>query len=205
MSWRGGSVKRLSEACLELVQKQHVEFHEPGIVEIVEQSEAGAGTVRLLTPDIALKILPDNDNHPIRWYCENKCADGAIILQTPHGFHVYVIELKSCLSTSQWAKARKQIRGMLINTLATMGALSLSEPIGVTCYIAMDSEKVGDFLSKSLGAKKRPVGIGKDHVDSNGQSLEDFRNNVITLPDGKAVPVAFIQRDAEGNASINLA
>lgn len=204
MSWRQGGAATIDGAVLDVLKHAQVQRLPAGSVDIEELAEEGAGKVTFLTDATSIRILHDNNNHPISWYFENKCADGAILLSVGGASHLHVIELKSKLTPDKWNSARRQIQGMLFNSLAVAGALSLSEPQLIKCYIAYNTETVSRFIRTNPAVQKQMVGTGAPALGLAAISYSDFAKSLLTLPDGQVVPIQLVTRDEHGNASVDL-
>jgi len=204
MSWRFGSAPRVDNVDLSTIREVQAARFPAGQVDIEEFALSGAGKVTFHTSVSSIRVIPDNDNHPISWYFENKCADGAVIIQYESGLELHIVELKTKLTPDKWTLARRQLQGMLANSLSIVGALSLESPALVVCYVAFSVETVGDFISTNTVVQKQLVGAERASPDTKIASYRDFKNAVLTLLDGQVVPVKLVYRDIHGNASVTI-
>jgi hypothetical protein len=128
-----------------------------------------------------------------------KCADSAIIEYEEDGLRVHIVELKSKLTPTEWAKVRLQFLGTVNNLYAIAGISRLPAPKKITCYIAYKQDDMDNIIHSPSSILKVPVGGSK----SLG-GIEDWKSGYIDLMDHKAVSIVKILRDTSGNGTATL-
>src|ERR1700679_3345026 len=97
--------------CLKHFSKDYV-WETSDMVEVVETSEGGAGIARFSFSGPAI-VLKAHNKPPLVWSLKKrKCADGSFVTFEGDKARLHIVELKSKLTQSEWAKASEQIEGM---------------------------------------------------------------------------------------------
>jgi hypothetical protein len=164
-------------------------------VEVIEKSPKGKGTASfsLGSPAIVLKA---HNQPPLIWaLSKKKCADGSFVTFKDDKAHLHLVELKSKLTQSAFAKATEQLEGMFLSALAASRLLQIQTFETVDCYVAysidaMQPDTTADpALLKTLVGTKTILGDGLA-----------WKNGEVRLPFGVVAKLHKAKRDSSGNA-----
>ncbi|WP_455962729.1 hypothetical protein [Methylorubrum aminovorans] len=181
----------LDNAPLHLVIRDYIELKTEETVEIVEANEKGAGRAVFEIKGNALLIRHFRDKPPLKWSKNQKCADGAILIEDGITNSLHVVELKKTVSEKKWPDIREQYEGMIHNVLAILAVLDIKRPKTITCHIAFETDKMPILSSTNPVLLKFPVGEARPI----GGAL-DWANSRITLSSFGGVKLQKIQRGA---------
>ncbi|ESY03910.1 hypothetical protein X753_21795 [Mesorhizobium sp. LNJC399B00] len=145
--------------------------------DITETSPGGEGTARFSSKSPIIRIK-SSKQPPLLWSLkQRKCADGAFLTFVDNEVWLHIVELKSGLSLSDWAHAKKQFEGMYLTAVAVAGLLCESNVAHVTCYIAYTSDNLAATRGASPTLLKTLVGSTKTLG-----GWEEWTNGEISLP-----------------------
>ncbi|MCY1369321.1 hypothetical protein D9M69_563550 [compost metagenome] len=140
-------------------------------------------------------MLKAKDQAPMVWAFSNRqCAEGAFVTFDNDGCRLHILEMKSKLTQSEWAKVIRQLSGMYLTALAACRILGVNEFKSVVCYVAykedaMSPSKSADSIFiKTFVGQRNPVG-GSD----------TWSTGSVKLPFGIDASIQKGQRDAHHN------
>lgn len=128
-----------------------------------EKKQAGAGKAYFsaATPTLVLKA---RDQAPMVWAFSNKqCAEGAFVTFDDSGCRLHIIEMKSKLTQTEWAKVMRQLSGMYLTALAACRVLGIIDFQDIICYVAykedaMAADKSADpIFIKTFVGRRNPM------------------------------------------------
>lgn len=141
-------------------------------------------------------VIKAGRSGPLIWSLRNaKIGEGSIITKDQDGYHLHLLEMKSKLTQSEWAKALLQFEGMHLTTLAVARLLGVIEVQSVTCYIAYKQDALSAIGSADLILMKTFVGMANPVGGGDAWS-----SNTISLPITGNAALRKAQRDNNADA-----
>lgn len=180
--------------CLEHFNKDYV-WEADSKVEVVEKSPKGKGTASfsLGSPAIVLKA---HNQPPLIWaLSKKKCADGSFVTFRDDKAYLHLVEMKSKLTQSAFAKATEQLEGMFLAALAAARLLQIQSFETVDCYVAFSVDAMHPSATANPALLKTLVGTKT--VLGDGLA---WKNGEVKLPFGTIAKLHKSKRDENGNA-----
>jgi hypothetical protein len=163
-------------------------------IKIVEKNAGGAGEAIFVSHETAI-VIKAKDSAPVIWSLKQlKCAEAAIITKDDAGFHLHVLEMKSKLTQTVWAKALQQLEGMYLSALAVARLVQVTDFVSITCYIAYTEDAMGAqdsadmIMIKTFVGQNNPVG-----------GSEEWISEEMSLPFSTIAAIKKGQRDQNNN------
>jgi hypothetical protein len=175
---------------------EHVHFAEDhSNFFLEEKSPEGAGKTYFATNDPCI-VINARPPGPLLWSLKNrKISEGSILTRDENGYHLHILEMKSKLTQTEWAKAVLQFEGMLLTTLAVVRLLGVHEVASVTCYIAYKQAAMGSGQSADMIFLKTFVGMPNPVSGASAWTSEKLE-----LPITGTASIRKAQRDEANNA-----
>ncbi|MBJ3783476.1 hypothetical protein [Devosia sediminis] len=170
----------LVDGRLKYFREQHVK-KVSHVVEVVEMEADGAGTAKFAVLGEAVSLKGIRQKSMLHALRSGRCADGAFITFDENGAHLHLVELKSSLTIGKWLQAIEQFCGMYFVASAISHLLGYSNFFSITCYLALDEDKITNGISSSPVFLKTLTG-GKETLGD----VESWAKNVVPLPFDKA-------------------
>lgn len=178
-----------------------LELSQGGEISVIEQTTGGEAKVTFSCETAALHLKHLDNQPPIAWVRNRKCADAAILVEEGGGIRLHVVELKSKLTRKEWLSAKLQFEGMIANVIAALAIMEGPKPTSVVCHISYTSAVLGPGEVADPILLKMKVGGGAVVGD-----LSDWEEEKLSLFGFSGVPLRKIPRDpATGQASSTLA
>lgn len=161
-----------------------------GEVEVVETTPSGAAKVVFPVPAPLLYLKHLDNQPPLKWAANRRCADGAIAVEAEGQLHLHVVELKSKLSRKDWFGVKQQFEGMIANAIAALAVIGAPRPIEVVCHISYLEETVTSTSTPDIILLKIPLG-GTSLIGD----VKDWESERVNLFGYLDIPVRKIVRD----------
>lgn len=188
----------LSSSRLNLVNDKRIKL-ERNSVSIVETEKGGAGTV-IFTKNGDMISVQFKPGQHVHWLKNQKCSDGAIIVESGSDIQCHVVELKTTLSAKEWAKAQAQFAGMVANLYAVLGVLDLPDFSSLRCHISYIKETITASAAASPVLSKLPIG-----TPANSPAALSWSGLSIKVLEHDNIPVNPVPRDpATGLATVAI-
>lgn len=182
---------------LDRVNCDRVTHCNSGEISVIETSVEGAGTVFFRSKNEMLRFQ-GYSQPPVKWSKCLKCADGSVIVLKDESTELFLIELKSSLSISEFRKACEQFYGGYVNSLAISGVLGLRSFSKVQCIISYKTEKISELFVANPS-------LLKAGNELKGTGVAEWISKKVHIPTlGECVLVENIRDDKTGNGSVVL-
>jgi hypothetical protein len=168
-----------------------------GPMDVVETAEGGVAKVTFTSAGNCLYLKHLDDQPPLKWTRNRRCADAAIIVQESDGLCLHVVELKSKLTTKEWLKAQTQLEGMIANAIALLAVVDGPRPTHVVCHVSYITESIGSTATADPILLKIKIGGSHQIGDTTGWhegqlklfGYEDIQLRKIVRDEGTGVGV----------------
>lgn len=191
----------LSSCNVDLLDPNWVTSQESGPVEVIERALGGAARVVFPFAHRFLHLKHLDDQPPLKWSKNRRCADAAIIIEEGPELCLHVVELKSKLTTKTWLTVKQQLSGMIANATAMLAVTGGPQPKKIICHVSFTEDAVGTaatadpILLKLMVGAATPIGKTDDWASAK---LELFGFRDIPL---RKIPRDPATGDGEGDLS----
>lgn len=175
---------------IELLDPSWVTSGESGSVEVIEKVASGAARVTFSSPGPFIHLKHLDDQPPLKWAKNRRCADAAILTQNEDDLCLHVVELKSKLTTKSWLIVKQQLSGMIANAIAMLAVSGGPKPKRIVCHVSFTEDMIGSSSTPDLVLLKvatgnfNPIGL-----------TEDWTSGVLELFGHQDIPLRKIPRD----------
>lgn len=163
-----------------------------GSIDVIELDANAPGSVSFTVNSPALQICAHNPGvFCVKWFQEDKSADGMFITFEADGAHLHVVELKTTMTESKWDRVKRQFDGSRLHAFAFQGISGIEDFVSITVYAA--------FLNNKMRAPilNKPGAVGGTRLDRAVEWMEG-RVTLITGETARLVKIACTDGGAAG-------
>lgn len=168
-------------------------------IAVEELNASGAAEVTFPNDSLAIYIKHLDNQPPLKWTKNRRCADAAIVVQEGDDLKLHVVELKSKLTRTEWLKAKEQCAGMVANTIAVLAVGGLGRPSAVVYHVSFTEDVVNDNNKTNTVLMKVPLG-GKSIIGD----VSDWKNSHTAILGYSSVEIRKILRDAATGKGLGI-
>lgn len=130
----------------------------PGTAVIKETNGDQVSILKLTVSKPYILFNHLDDQPPLKWARNKKCADAALIVESEGGVDIHIVELKSKLTVGEWSKARLQFEGMIFNARALVSVIEVQNVKSITCHISYVRDAINPSETDDPVLLKLPLG-----------------------------------------------